>query len=409
MSQPEVLEAFNRALALEARHVSRDPGLLFQQLQNRLQWEGDEVRAALNSTIAARPGRRKALIRLKTELRESKALIGTIDAHKGGANGCAIALDAEYVVSVGADGMARQWDRRTGQEIRSVSIAPPGGGSYDQFQGGATCCALSPDGEFAVCGGAQGSVCIWEPSTGRELWRSVASGYTLNACSVVPDGTKTLWAKVDEAGSHFGFHGTPMDSLLHIRQWSGEERTIQVKGHVRACAVSPDGTLLALAVYGAMEGHVEVRNLRTGAQLWKDKHPPPIRTVLDSGDEVGFPPEIPDCAFTPDGGLVLTASRDSTLRLWNTRSGTWVRSFALETRSPLTACAVTPDGAATLSGSRGGTLTLWETTTGIALARLEGHGDEVTALTIAPDGRFAASASRDETVRIWDLDIARGG
>lgn len=420
MSRAGVLDAFDRALALETHHLSRDPALLPQQLGNRLQWEEDEVRALLDSQRHAAPTRRKAVIRLKTQHRESRALVRTLEAHRGPVHDCAIERDGEEIVSVGADGVARHWDRATGKEIRSVVVAPRGGGSYHEFQEGATCCAVSPDGSFVVCGGAQGTVKIWDSKTGNEISNVSESAYSVNSCVVLPDAKHVLWARVEKTGEYVG-----RDSVLRVRALDGGERTIDVPGYVRSCAASPDGELLAVAVSDGLAGHIEMRSMRTSALLWRGEHAPTSTYDLGRGrGQEGFAPEIRDCAFGPDGAFLVTAALDSTLRLWEPSSGSSFRSLSepsgfLEKRSPFrqtqtpvwqkTACAVTPDGEAILSGSHGGALALWEVGTGTAVATLEGHGDEVTACAVASDGSFAMSASRDGTVRIWDMDIAAQG
>ncbi len=49
-----VLAAFRRALAREMHVLRRDPGLLWQQLYNRLQWEDEPVPAVLEPEFERR-------------------------------------------------------------------------------------------------------------------------------------------------------------------------------------------------------------------------------------------------------------------------------------------------------------------------------------------------------------------
>jgi WD40 repeat protein len=69
----------------------------------------------------------------------------------------------------------------------------------------------------------------------------------------------------------------------------------------------------------------------------------------------------------------------------------------------VTAVAVTPDGGRVVSASADKTVRVWELKTGRFVRTLQGHGDRVTAVAITPDGRFVVSASDDKTVRIWEL------
>ena len=64
--------------------------------------------------------------------------------------------------------------------------------------------------------------------------------------------------------------------------------------------------------------------------------------------------------------------------------------------------AFSPDGKLVASASRDKTVRLWDAATGSALQTLEGHSDWVSDVAFSPDGKLVASASRDKTVRLWD-------
>ncbi|MBN1630205.1 MAG: hypothetical protein JW990_10605, partial [Thermoleophilia bacterium] len=67
-----VLETFRRCLVQEAHVVAADPGLLWQQLHNRLQWYPDEVAELLEEGVARRHGAGgPPWILLRTPFRES--------------------------------------------------------------------------------------------------------------------------------------------------------------------------------------------------------------------------------------------------------------------------------------------------------------------------------------------------
>jgi WD40 repeat protein len=65
--------------------------------------------------------------------------------------------------------------------------------------------------------------------------------------------------------------------------------------------------------------------------------------------------------------------------------------------------AIAPDGKTAISASRDKTLKIWDTETGTEVRTLTGHTDSVHAVDLAPDGNTAISASRDNTLKIWDL------
>ncbi len=76
-----------------------------------------------------------------------------------------------------------------------------------------------------------------------------------------------------------------------------------------------------------------------------------------------------------------------------------LRTLAGHTRG-VNAVAIAPDGLTAISASEDSTLKIWDTETGRELKTLTGHTNWVTAVDLAPDGKTAISASRDKTLNI---------
>ena len=117
--------------------LRRDPGLLWQQLHNRLQWEDEPVVALLAPEYERRSAPGAApWFRTRTRSRESEALIRTLEGHTGVVNACAYSPDGARVVSASSDGTLKLWDAETGQEICT----------FDGHSSWVYACAFSPDG-----------------------------------------------------------------------------------------------------------------------------------------------------------------------------------------------------------------------------------------------------------------------
>ena len=64
--------------------------------------------------------------------------------------------------------------------------------------------------------------------------------------------------------------------------------------------------------------------------------------------------------------------------------------------------AFSPDGKLVVSASADKTVRLWDAVTGAALQTLEGHLEWISSVTFSPDGKLVVSASVDKTIRPWD-------
>jgi RNA polymerase sigma factor (sigma-70 family) len=69
--------------------------------------------------------------------------------------------------------------------------------------------------------------------------------------------------------------------------------------------------------------------------------------------------------------------------------------------------AYSRDGTLLATASRDGTAALWNATTGKKLLTLDGHEGEVHAVAISPDRKRIATAGKDCTVRLWDASTGK--
>ncbi|MEW2622631.1 AAA family ATPase [Streptomyces sp. NPDC048106] len=160
----------------------------------------------------------------------------------------------------------------------------------------------------------------------------------------------------------------------------------QLDGHsdtVRDVAWSTDGNLLATA---SRDGTARVYDARSGRQL----------CVLPCDGVM-----VESVCFSPDATRVATAGRDHVVRVWDVASGEPVRRLTgagdIGRR-----VAWSPDGLRIAATFRDQVVRVWEAGTGRIAKELRGHTGDVWGVAWAPDGTRLATASHDRTVIVWD-------
>jgi WD40 repeat protein len=152
---------------------------------------------------------------------------------------------------------------------------------------------------------------------------------------------------------------------------------------VDGLAFSPDGRLFAS---GSKDSTVRLWETASGRELRK---------------LVGHMAWIKTVAFSPDGNTLASASIDGTIKIWQVGSGRELTSFT--GGGVINAVIFSPDGHLLAAANTDGAVLLYDTTTGQTAHTLTGHTGTVLCLVFSPDGKLLASGGRDASVKLWDV------
>jgi WD40 repeat protein len=260
---------------------------------------------------------------------------------------------------------------------KSISIWNPSDGAMlreiTQHTDTVTCIAFGPDGRLAS-GSTDKTIRLRVPSRDKCDWERETET-AVRALAWSPEGARIAWGG-DDHDVHVWDAGT---ATPVSEPFSGRHDS------VLAVAFTPDGSVLASAA-GA-----EVR-------LW-DLYDGAVRAVLTGhGDSQA----VTALAFASDGALLVTASIDYTVRVWDVVHGTCLRVFKSHAK-PVRAVAFAPRVPLVASGGDDYEVRLWAPDDDKEYTSPGKHGSYVRAVAFSPDGALLASGGNDNKVFVWGL------
>lgn len=299
----------------------------------------------------------------------------------------AFSPDGKTVASGHVNGYLRMWEAATGKHIRFLSGMGGEEGSRLSFEhtGAVYAVTFSPDGKTLASAG------YGDRSTEVRLWEATTGKHI-----------RLLLSEDGEMDAIESIAFSPDGSTLAIGWGTGgislsDTKTDQPaqyldgrhRWEVLSVMFNPDGTLL-----GSCGRDSTVR-------LWDVKTKKLLRTFI--GHKSGFSNKISCVAFSPDGKTVASSSKES-VRLWNTQGEEHVHSVIAHTA--ILDVAFSPDGKTLASGNGDNTISLLQTKTGKHMSTLTGHKSEVSNVAFSPDGITLASVG-DESIRLWDAKTGK--
>jgi len=114
----------------------------------------------------------------------------------------------------------------------------------------------------------------------------------------------------------------------------------------------------------------------------------------------GHTDSVQDMAFDNAGKLLVSCAADMSIKLWDFTTYECTKTLMGHDHN-VSSVAFVPTGDYILSASRDKTIKMWEVATGYCVKTYTGHREWVRMVRVIPDGSLFASCSNDQTVRIW--------
>jgi WD40 repeat protein len=402
------LQSLLRLLQREAHILRRlKPGtaalLLAQQVRNRALLMGiTTLRFGADRKLEA-IGKPHALLRWRVS-RESSALQHTLMGHDGFVTSVATKRDSRAALSGSSDGTIRVWDLTSGRELHTLI----------GHEGFVSSVAVSADGTLAISGSSDGTVKVWDLASGVEFrtlrahtgWVSSVflDDNGLLAVSVSDDQTVNVWdltsgVKPGALRGHGGFVTALFRTLEgHLGVAGSSNGTVRIwdltASHELLTLQNNTGSVTALCV--THDGRFILVGTRTGEiHVWDLNSGRMLRTLKGHDNWVNA------VSSSTDGRLVFSGSSDLTVKVWDLEDGQNLRSFSGHTGF-VTSVVATHDNRRVISGSNDGTVKVWDLTMGQELKEQPGHSSRIRSTHITPDGGVAITSSFDRTI-VWEL------
>ncbi|KAI5614926.1 apoptotic protease-activating factor 1 isoform X1 [Silurus asotus] len=242
-------------------------------------------------------------------------------------------------------------------------------------------CCFSPDDAYLATSSNDGTLKLFEVTSANE-WKSIDitslfpesdEGSVCVKCSTwSADGQRIIGAAKNTV---FVFDVATLDLVLEIR--ASRLSTVQY------CHACPNSQLLALAL-----SHYTV-------ELWDFEA---NKKMAECSGHLSW---VPCVQFSPDGSLLLSASDDHMIRLWETERVHTSSAVALKRDFDV---LFSQEGITVVAADSRNCLQLWDFEANKKMAECSGHLSWVPCVQFSPDGSLLLSASDDHMIRLWETE-----
>ena len=316
-----------------------------------------------------------------------------VDRHHDAVTYLRFTPDGQRVVTSGRDGTVRIWNSSTGEVVDAMFSAElPARRDAPVVT---RPCALSSDGGFLAT--ADGDRILIRTLPDLEEREIPNAGSSVTCVALAPEGETIAWlsrtTQPDQSGQH--------RETLHVRRvGAGGDwfRVPKLLSGPRSLAFSPDGRILAVRENLFTKNRIVLYDASLGRQLRE------IPVTAKS-----LRPWPTSFCYSSDGQRLAIVSGSRTVDILSIEGGAPLRRIRFPSRvndvafSPdrkLLACAGEPS-------DRGIVLWIHEVSTGRLVHETAGHEEPVLAVAFSPDGETLATGSVDATALVWERPASR--
>ncbi len=328
----------------------------------------------------------------------------------GNAYGICFVAEGKQLAVAGANpNQLKLVDAQSGAEVKNLEPFPKAVQVLQQ----------TPGGKFVLAGSQDGTLRLIDPLTGQTL-RTQHYGDPYRAVALGPDASWVVIAGTDMA--------LRTRELEH--RSTGQIADAAV-GEIWSVAFAQEGN--RVLVGGAKNGPMLVHTNGLAQPLALAKDNGPVSVVASSPDHrimaVGgvdrkirlFHPDqaqsqileghegtLTALAFGPGGKLLVSASADRTIKIWDVPTAKVVHSLEQAVGIPL-ALAINSSGSQLAIGGGDGVIRLFDLAFKNPPQLLGGHQGAVTSLAFDPQGDRLASCGNDQRAILWNLTTSPMG
>jgi len=327
----------------------------------------------------------------------------SIPAHADFINALRYSPDGTRIATGGADQMVKLWNSTNGN---------PAGTLVGHTNNVATL-AFSANSTLLASGSTDNTVKLWS-MPGGALVGTLTQPTDVGSVSFNPAGTRlalacdsdlrewdvpsqTLVRSLSRASNQIsGTVFTPDSTKLVSGSYDGRLSVYDVATGALVRQMTPGGNLFAVAASANMAA--AATNIPNVIQLYRLKDGALLRTLTPQGSL----PYTYATAFSPDGATLATGHFNQVVNLWNVSDGSLVRTLTGPTAA-VNGVAYTSDGSLVLAASSDGFVYVWNT--GGTLIRSMGPaGQALSSLATSPDNQFVVAAGQSGQLQLWRVD-----